>query len=77
VNYGANGNYAQLFRSGAIEGVVVTALNMKEWRKFTRYDGPDFISFAEFENEVIKANANFLQVQKRVGVLAPVFIMLS
>jgi hypothetical protein len=77
VNYSASGNYAQLFRSGAIEGVEVTALNMKEWRKFTRYDGPDFISFAEFENEVIKATANFLQVQKRLGVLPPIFIMLS
>lgn len=77
VNYSANGNYAQLCRSGAIEGVEVTALNMKEWRKFTRYDGPDFISFAEFENEVINATANFLQVQKRLGVLPPIFIMLS
>jgi hypothetical protein len=77
VNYSANGNYSQLFRSGAIEGLEVTALDMKEWRKFTRYERPDFISFTAFENEVIKATANFLQVQKRLGVLPPIFIMLS
>ena len=77
LTYGSNRNYTQLFRSGAIEAVEANALNMKEWRRFTGREGPDFIAFGELQNNLIEAVSSYTQLQKRVGLEPPIFILVS
>jgi len=73
----SSANYVQLFRSGALEAVETTLLPLKNWREMTKYAGPGFISFTDFETQPINAVSSFTQVQKRIGIVPPIFILIT
>lgn len=77
LSYSPNNNYVQLFRSGAIEAIEVNLLDLKEWRKLTRFTDPDFIAFTDFEDRLINDVSSYTQLQKRIAIGPPVFIMIS
>jgi len=65
-----NGNYVQVFRSGAIEAVDTTILEP--------YGGwPDFVPVGAFEQRISAAVARYAAFQKQLGLLPPIFVMLT
>jgi hypothetical protein len=70
-------NYAQIFRSGAIEAVETTLLPLTEFRRETNSRPPDFISFTDFERQVIGAVSRYTQLQKRIGITPPIYILVT
>jgi hypothetical protein len=62
-------NYTQLFRSGAIEAVVVGLL--REWQ------GKKIIANVSFEQELIIALGRYLKALKAFGLTPPIVVMLS
>jgi hypothetical protein len=70
-------DYVQIFRSGAIEAVEASLLNLTEWRKVTNASMADFIPSSELERLLIKAVSNYTNIQKRIGIDPPIFVMIS
>lgn len=71
------GNYVQLFRTGAIEAVELQLLDLPSWRKMTGFTGPDFISSHDLEDQLIKAVSTYTDIQQRLGIEPPVFVMVA
>jgi hypothetical protein len=70
-------NYVQVFRSGAIEAVEASLLNLTEWRKMNKASMPDFIPSSDLELLLMKAVTNYTNIQKRIGIDPPIFVMVS
>ena len=70
-----HGNYVQLFRSGAIEAVDTTALNVR----YTEGIDPQGlrVDLRVLEDRVIEAVVQYMGVLRQINIQTPVFIMVT
>jgi len=69
LNFNESNSYVQLFRNGAIEAVEAWMLAEREGKKLIPGSG--------FEREIITSLYKYLKIENELGILPPIFVMLS
>jgi hypothetical protein len=62
-------SYVQVFHNGCIEAIIAFDLHQEKGEKYLHFKG--------FEKMIIDALPKFTAIQKKIGILPPLFILLS